>query len=330
MPFFCESPDNYFIVISFRTPSSGVMDTKCPPTSVGCWFCQDACISCMKPSTHAFTSTTSDGLDLQFCSQKCADCFSGPDLPLQVSARLTRPLSAFEACEPIISVSAFARGDNKGTKFSFQIYPSEAADGPPQYCAHYQVRQLYSQQFCKLVISSGAVPLKQLDCTNPQAFSSSSSYWIVEQHLLEATKILLKCHAEFVKVNPSSESMTVYLDCSEQLISKLILSASSVNIVQELSSVIASYRIVSKVNKEWAGKQIATLLLYIDTFKSKIDSEAICFESVFKSLLMLEIELIEGMCCSLFGKVRLVIKVWVCVLAKQSIYECITHEDSII
>lgn len=225
-----------------------MVDTKCPPT-VGCWFCQDACINCMEPSAPGFTSITDDGLNLHFCSHKCAESFTGPDVPLQVSAVLVNSSSSVEASKChgeahklIFSISAFARGGGKGTKFSLKIYQSilsEPTTERTQYCAHYHVRQLFSQQFCKFLISSEAAPLKQLDCSNPKAFTFSSFYWTVEQHLLEATKVLFKCHEEFMKMDYSFGSMTIYLDCSQQLISKLITAKGS-DIVQHLLFSVAS------------------------------------------------------------------------------------------
>lgn len=280
---------------------SSVLDTKCPP-AVGCWFCKNACINCMKPSTPGLASITDDGLNLQFCSQECSESFTGPDMPLQVSAELVNLPSSVEASEChdgeshrlIYSIFAFARGGGKGTKFSLKIYQTELATEHTQYCAHYNVRQLFSQQFCKFLVSSDAAPLKWLDYSNPQAFTSSSSYWTVEQHLLEAMRVLFKCHEEFMKMYPSLESMTIYLDCSEQLISKLMTAQH----VQHLIPPIASYRVVSKVSEEWSVKPIASLLLSIDNLKplsGNVSHESL--EDVLDMMMLLQIDLIQGISC---------------------------------
>jgi hypothetical protein len=255
----------------------------------------------MKPSAPGFSSITDDGLNLQFCSRDCSESFTGPDIPLQVSTELVNLPSSVEASKChgethklIFSISAFARSGGKGTKFFLRIYrsfQSELTTENIQYCAHYHVRQFFSQQFCKFLLSSEAALLKRLECSNPQAFTSNSLYWTVEQHLLEATKVLFKCHEEFMKMDSSSGSMMIHLDCSQQLISKSITARH----VQHLISSIASYRIVAKVSEDWSMKQIASLLLYINNFKSM--RENVSHESsehVLNLLILLQEELMQG------------------------------------
>lgn len=277
-----------------------VLDTKCPPTA-GCWFCEDACVNCMKLSVPGFTSVTVDGLSIQFCSKECAECFTGKDVPLQVSAILVNPLPS--ECHGdhklMFSISAFARGGGKGTKFSFNFYqytsPKQTTDEPVQYCAHYRVRQLFSQQLSEFLISSEAKPLKQLVCTSPEVFTSNSSYSTVELYLLEAVKILFSCHERFLKMDSCSESMPIYLDCPDQLVSQVRASAVCSEVVHHLLSSVNSYKIVSEVSQEWSKKQIISLLHCIDSFKLVMENSSCeSSELILSSLISLQIETIAG------------------------------------
>ena len=281
----------------FRVEEENVMDTKCPPT-VGCWYCQDACINCMESSAPGFTSVTADGLKLQFCSQTCAESFSGEDVPLQVSAVLKPSTVDSEAVEcrggthkPIFFIYAFARGGNKGTKFALKIYRSILSS---DYCAHYCVRQLFTQQFSKFLISSEEVLPKMLVSSDPKAFTPTSPYWTVEEYLLQATRILFKCHKMFMKMNCCSENMMIQLDCPQQFISKFKKATSS-EVIEHLATSLASYRIVSSISLDWSTNQIASLLFCIDNFKTMMENVSReSSEHILGSLLLLQIESLAG------------------------------------
>lgn len=281
-----------------------VLDTKCPP-NVDCWFCKDSCISCMELSAPQFTSVISDGL-MQFCSKKCEEYFVGQDIPLQVSAVLMNPFSfeAIECCggdhKPMLSIFAFARGGGKGTKFSLKICrlisPNHETESS-QYYAHYRVRQLFSQFLGDLLISSNGMLLQQLVCSSTEMFTPKSSYATVEHHLLEATKVLFQCHNKFMKTECSSNStntMTIFLDCSQEMILHLRTLATN-EAVHLLMNSIKSYRIVSEVSSEWSSKQISFLLLCINHFRDDIKSvPSESCENILNLLLLLQRESIAG------------------------------------
>ena len=281
-----------------------VLDTKCPYT-VECWFCQDLCVKCMELSAPGFSEVTSDGLSLQFCSEECSRSFTNQSVPLQVSAVLINPSSveAIECHEKrhklIFSITAFASGGGKGVDFCLNINqllpPSEETTEPVQYCAHFHIRQLYSQLFSEFLISSEVIPQKQLVSSNSEMFTSESSYYSVEQYLLEAMKILLKCHKRYMKMDVRSSSMPIYLDCPHQMDSYLKTQAICLEITHHLLRSINSYRIVSAISLDWSMKQSSSVLLCIEAFKNimgQISHEG--FENVLSLLLLLLIDLIAG------------------------------------
>ena len=281
-----------------------VLDTKCPYT-VGCWFCQDLCIKCMELSAPGFSRVTSDGLSLQFCSEECSKSFTNQSIPLQASAVLINPSSVeTNECHEnyhklIFSISAFASGGGKGVNFSLNINqllsPSEETTEPIGYCAHFHIRQLYSQLFSEFLISSEAVPQKQLVSSNSEMFTLHSSYYTVEQYLLEATKILLKCHENFMKMDLKSSSIPIYLDCPHQMDSYLKTQAVCSEITHHLLQTINSYRIVSAVSLDWSMKQSSSVLLCIEAFKSIVGQTSHeSLEHVLSLLLLLLIDLITG------------------------------------
>lgn len=282
-----------------------MLDTKCPPT-IDCWFCKDTCVNCMELCAPGFTSTIEDSLSLQFCSKECAEGLSGHEIPLQISAVLVNLLLAeANECDEgvrklMFSVSAFATGRGKGTKFSLNIYQhvsSNEANSPAQYCAHYSVQQLFSRQYSEFLISSEAEPLAQIIASNSELFTSKSSYFTVEQYLLEAVKVLFKCHEKFMK-NSSSDTMTIYLNCPQKIVSQVGSSVECSEIASLLLRSFDSYRIVSKVDADWSSKQVVSLLLCFDSFK-KVVSRASYKDtnSVLKSTILLQLELFMGELC---------------------------------
>ena len=296
---------NFKLFISlFRMNEVKVLDTKCP-YGIGCWFCQDLCIKCMESSAPGFSKVINDNLRLQFCSSECSESVTDKSIPLQISAKLFNP-SSVEANEChgtshklMFSISAFAGGSGRGVTFSLKVCQrfsrSKGTTECVEYCAHFHVRQLYSQRFSEFLISSEAVPQKQLVSSNSEMFTSECSYFTVEQYLLEATKILFKCHENFMKTNLTSNNMLIYLDCPQRVNSHLKATAICSDIIQQLLLSINSYRLVTSISLDWSVKQISSVLLCIEALKDimgQISHED--FDQVLNSLLLLLIDLITG------------------------------------
>ena len=257
----------------------------------------------MAPSAVGLTTVTEDRLHLQFCSSKCAEYYVGRDVPLQVSALLKNPqLLPASSCSEgqhrtIFSIDAFARGSNKGVRFSLnvsQFLPEgvqQSQGEPMQYCCHYQVRQLFTQEFRDFLLSKEGIPLRQLRYSDSDAFTPGSSYSNVEQYFLGAIKLLFVCHEKFMNMENPDKCMPVFLDCSDKMLSSAQGkdgSSLSLNVKQFIDS-LNSFILVCNCDHEWSMKQHVVMIHHIDSVDIKEK-----YEEVVRLIIQLLCETIPG------------------------------------
>ena len=260
-------------------------DTRCLSEQL-CWFCNDTCNCCMDLAAAGVFSFTCDGQKLQFCGKKCSEYFIGPDIPLQVTATLFKA----DVQDPVVyhcdeywklfKILAYARSSGKGVIFSLDVFKKVkgTSDFDSSQCiAHYHLRQIFSQQFKTFNISlDGTVSqLSQSQSNLSQAFTSESPYYEVENYLLEACKLLFKCHEKMM--DSKSEETFLHLDCTEKTIVKLnqVLDVQFDNEVRGAITTINSYRIISEVSDKWSMKMDVQLIQHLKNLEESLTNVAV-------------------------------------------------------
>lgn len=180
------------------------MDMKCP-AATRCWYCKNLCDNCL--SLAGFGSSLEDrsstGISLKFCSQKCANYFSGSEeKPMSLETEIF-PLAKRQSSSSVellrITGTAILKKD-EGIKVFCSVNHGFVSDAFPvgRFYLLCQLRSLFSQKVVEMFVDKNAIPENPLPHTNsPGARDMVTSFkqsntvtWIVISALQQVQKLI--------------------------------------------------------------------------------------------------------------------------------------------
>lgn len=188
------------------------MDMKCPLPS-RCWYCKDLCENCLLPSGFGpgLTAQSITGISLKFCSQKCAQYFTGSEeRPMSLDIEILPPRRQHDSKPSTpkailqIAGSGLLRKD-EGVKITCLIchgYHSEKCPNG-RFFILCQLRSLFSQRVVDKFVSDKAVPEESLphaDCVTSSKDSGTIT-WIIISALQTIQELIRSNCKEEVDLN---------------------------------------------------------------------------------------------------------------------------------
>lgn len=162
------------------------MDMKCHASS--CWYCKDLCEHCLSPSSFgpgltAQSATT--GFSLRFCSQECAQYFTGSDeKPILLDIEILPPRNQHDSEQSIPNVLLQITGSgmlkmDEGFKVICLVCHGYHSEEYPsgRFFVLCQLRSLFSQKIFEMFVSDEGIPeepLPHADCPPGHKLVTSS------------------------------------------------------------------------------------------------------------------------------------------------------------
>ena len=152
------------------------MDMKCLVSS-RCWYCKDLCESCLSHSGFGsqLTSQTKSGVMLKFCSQTCAQYFTGSEQkPLLLNIEIPPPRVQQSSLNVLLHINGSGMYfTDEGIKIACLICHGYHSKNYPdgRFFILCQLRSLFSQKFVDMFVSEKAIleePLLHAECPNAQ------------------------------------------------------------------------------------------------------------------------------------------------------------------
>ena len=150
------------------------MDVKCHVSS-HCWYCKDLCENCLSPGGFGpeLTSKSKTGISLKFCSQNCAQYFTGSEEKLMsLEIEILPPQRQQSTPKTLLQItgSGMLKMD-EGVRVICSIhhgyFSKEYPDG--RFSIFCQLRSLFSQKFVEMFVSEKAIPEEPLPHADCQA-----------------------------------------------------------------------------------------------------------------------------------------------------------------
>lgn len=194
------------------------MDMKCPVPS-RCWYCKDLCESCLLPSGFGpgLTAQSKTGISTKFCSQECAQYFTGSkEKPMSMDVEIIPPHD-LKPNAPKVLLKIIGSGmlkEDEGVKVSCLIchgYHSEAHPNG-RFFILCQLRSLFSQKILEMFVSDKAVPEEPLPHAESPAGdemvasskASGTISWIISSALQAFQELVYAKCKEEVELNLST------------------------------------------------------------------------------------------------------------------------------
>lgn len=182
------------------------MDMKCLASS-RCWYCKDLCESCLLCSGFGskLISQTKSGVTLKFCSQSCAQYFTGSEeKPISLNIEILPSTGQQSSLNVLLHINGSGMYFvDEGIKIACLICHGYHSENYPdgRFFILCQLRSLFSQKFIDMFVSEGAVleePLPHADC--PSARENAASLKASGHISRIITSALKKCQEFFHSV----------------------------------------------------------------------------------------------------------------------------------